>query len=304
MFTRPKNSTPPEQLADYVRLFNAAQVIGPDDAATMAASWQQVCQKPWYQAAAIQANDLAFKKGRITAEGIVTGELTDPELGQLAGLADVVSGGGVIDVATAVLVRDLLSPAVYRKLTNWWARNPSTWLPGDTITAEPPAEQEPVPRSAPQPGPEPAPPARSYSADVASAGAVADEPDLTARPILPGKLDVPASPAPRQRRPHPDRDEVMATAAGRAKMRAIRMRRSGWANFRGVLLFALAVPFSIYAAGDQLGAQLLPPASISTFGDGGGWVICAMIWLGVGIVCLVAGAAQLRLAKTIRHGRG
>jgi hypothetical protein len=313
MFARSKPATPPEILADYVRLFNIAQVLDPADVDDMARRWAKISRTEWYETVANDANRLAVKHGRLTPDGIVTGALTDPEHGQIVLLADAVPGGGAIDVATAVLVRDLLPLVSYRKLTNWWSRHESTWLPGDP-EPEPEPEQPPAGEPEPDPAPAPARAPRRTGADVTSAGALPI--DVTEHPILPDKADAPTSPAgpprpaPRGRTPRPrgpfidpPREQVLGTAAERALAKTRRERRAMWARARGLLLTVFASTFCLYAIGDQFGWQLLPPASIGSLGNGWGRLACALFWAAIAFGCIKVAAGQYRLAVAIGRGQ-
>lgn len=299
---RKSDPAPPHVLSDYVTFFAAAHMLDDADAQAIGSEYEQLGQHDWYVQAANMAHELADTSGRVSDDGFVTGEVTDPDHADVTALRDVVGAGAAVDVAIAILVSDLLPKKQYGQITNHWGNYPSAWLPGkdhaDQQEQEPEPEPEPAPEPVRQQNPAPRPrPRPRTSGDPIGAGA-----EPVTEPA--GTIPMPSTKRPAPTRPvHVPPEKVMSVAARRALDREHRRRSSGWARARANVLLVLGLFGGLFAAGDQLGPQILPPASIGPLGDGWGHLICALLWIAIGIILIRLAAGQYRLATSIKRGR-
>jgi hypothetical protein len=287
-------------LTDYTDFRYSLNSLLDPDRGDLTEHFATVSARKWYTRALKAVYSVAYDSGRLQRGEIVTGAPDD-----LAALADIapIAGGAAMDIAVAVLVRDLVDPDDYRKVTSWWAKTTeAAWLPTE-------------PQLTPQPEPMPLPenlPRRSRPGTVINGTVLAEGPPDTAperpaparpagRPTHTGAhlppITAPVPPRPRTPEPakRPDPEQIRRQlAAEKRKIKLARRRRVATFNIIGLACLALWVLALFFAAFDAAGGEMLP------LGEWFGTGRSALIWLILAAVNAVASAICFRRAKTAR----
>ena len=298
-----------DALQRYINFRYSLNGLLQSDRAELAETFPRFSSRRWYRKALEQVYAAAYDSGRLTTNEMVVGAELESDFVEIAGMRDV-AAGGAMDVGVAVLVRDLVDPEVYRKVTGWWTRVESAWLP--------------------QPDPEPQPaPDQDTTQDLRNVrrvpaldeqsstgpdypGAPNAGPNRTApagRPrnvILPPTVDhlPPPKMMPGQRRepvvnrnpnwPVVDRDKVrLKIAQDKAHRKAAHKRTIRSHSRRGTLFLALWL-VGMFVSAFDLGGAVTPIGQLL------GSSYSALFWLAAAVTCAVLSMLSFRRAASTR----
>lgn len=306
----------PAQLSDdalqrYINFRYSLNGLLESDRAQLAEAFPKFSSRRWYRKALEQVYAAAYYSGRLTDKETVTGaeQAKQEDFTSIASMRDV-AGGGAMDVGVAVLVRDLVDADTYRKVTAWWTKAESAWLPEPD--PEPQPEQPNVPRTATL---DPQSAAAAGPDYPGRPGGPHPDPDRAAplgpagRPrnvILPSPADILPPPRimPQQRKePVVDRNTRWTTvdretirlqiAQEKANRRSAQKRLVRSHSRQGTLMLVLAL-ISMFVGAVDLGGAITPIGQ--WLGPGHG----ALFWLGVAVALIALSVLSFRRSESAR----